>query len=128
VILDTSAIVAIALKEPGFEELLEKLAKAPNAGVGLPTLTETAIVLSARLKHDARGILSRFLMEGSIATVPFGDTHFAAAVEAWLRYGKRRHPASLNSGDCLSYATAALAGEPLLCVGDDFTHTDLPLA
>ncbi|MGH8644266.1 MAG: type II toxin-antitoxin system VapC family toxin [Gammaproteobacteria bacterium] len=127
-ILDTSAIVAIALKEPGFAELVEKLAKARNAGVGVPTLTETAIVLSARLNQDARGVLSRFLMEGSIATVPFGDAHFAAAVDAWLRYGKGRHTASLNFGDCLSYATAALAGEPLLCTGNDFARIDLPLA
>jgi ribonuclease VapC len=127
-ILDASAIIAIALKEPGFEELLEKLARARNVGVGVPTLTETAIVLSARLNQDARGVLSRFLMEGSIATVPFGDAHFAAAVDAWLRYGKGRHPASLNFGDCLSYATARLAGEPLLCVGNDFAQTDLPLA
>ena len=94
----------------------------------MPTLTETAIVLSARLNQDACGVLSRFLMEGSIATVSFGDAHFAAAVEAWLRYGKGRHPASLNFGDCLSYATARLAGEPLLCIGNDFTQTDLPLA
>ena len=58
-IVDTSAIVAIALQEPGFEELLAKLAKAQNTGVGVPTLVETAIVLSARLRQDARGILSR---------------------------------------------------------------------
>jgi uncharacterized protein with PIN domain len=51
-----------------------------------------------------------------------------AAVDAWLRYGKGRHTASLNFGDCLSYATAALAGEPLLCVGNDFAQTDLALA
>ena len=127
-IVDTSAIVAIALQEPGFEELLAKLAKAQNTGVGVPTLVETAIVLSARLRQDARGILSRFLMEGSITTVPFGDAHLAAAVDAWLRYGKGRHMASLNFGDCLSYATAVLAGEPLLCVGNDFVHTDLSLA
>jgi len=128
VILDTSAIIAIALKEPGFEELLGKLAKAQYTGVGVPTLVETSIVLSARLRQDARGVLSRFIMEGSIATVPFGDAHFTAAVDAWLRYGKGRHMASLNFGDCLSYATSALAGEPLLCVGNDFVHTDLSLA
>lgn len=127
-ILDTSAIVAVALKEPSHEALLSKLAKARHAGVGLPTLTETAIVLSARLKQDARGILSRFLMEGSISTVPFGDAHFSVAVDAWLRYGKGRHPASLNFGDCLAYATAKIAGEALLCIGDDFGRTDLPLA
>jgi ribonuclease VapC len=128
VILDTSAIVAIILKEPDFEELLEKLAKTHNTGIGVPTLLETAIVLSARLGQDARGIMSRFLMEGSIATVPFGDAHFSVAVDAWLRYGKGRHRASLNFGDCLSYATAACAGEALLCIGNDFVHTDLILA
>jgi len=127
-ILDTSAIVAIAFKEPGFEDLLGKLAKARNVAVGVPTLIETAIVLSARLNQDARGFLSRFLVEGSMVTVPFGDAHFATAVDAWLRYGKGRHRASLNFGDCLSYATAKVAGEPLLCIGSDFTQTDLPLA
>ena len=127
-ILDSSAIVAIALKEPGFEELLEKSARAPSVGMGVPTLTETAIVLSARLNQDARGMLSRLLLEGSIATAPFGDARFSAAVDAWLRFGKGRHAASLNFGDCLSYDTARLALEPLLCIGNDFTHTDLPLA
>jgi ribonuclease VapC len=127
-ILDTSAIVAIALKEPGFEDLLEKLTEASQVGVGVPTVTEAAIVLSARLRQDARSLLSRLLLEGSIATIPFGDAHFGLAVEAWLRFGKGRHPAALNFGDCMSYATAKLAGEPLLCTGDDFPKTDLALA
>jgi ribonuclease VapC len=127
-ILDTSAIVAIALKEPGFEELLRKVIEAPSLAVGVPTLTEAAIVLSARLGQDSRAMLARFLLEGSVATVPFGDAHFSMAVDAWLRYGKGRHPAGLNFGDCLSYATAKLAGEPLLCTGDDFPQTDVELA
>lgn len=127
-ILDTSAIVAVALKEPGFEELLRKLVGAPSLAVGVPTLTETAIVLSARLRQDARALLARFLLEGSVATVPFGDAHFSMAVDAWLRYGKGRHPAALNFGDCLSYATAKLAAEPLLCTGEDFSMTDVELA
>jgi ribonuclease VapC len=127
-ILDTSSIVAIALKEPGFEKLLRKLIDADSLAVGVPTLTETAIVLSARFRQDARAMLARFLLEGSVATVPFGDAHFSMAVDAWLRYGKGRHPAGLNFGDCLSYATAKLAGEPLLCTGDDFPLTDVELA
>jgi ribonuclease VapC len=94
----------------------------------VPTLTETAIVLSARLKLDARSLLWRFLEEGSIATIAFGDDHFGVAVDAWLRFGKGRHPAALNFGDCLSYATAKLAGEPLLYTGDDFPNTDVQLA
>jgi ribonuclease VapC len=128
VILDTSAIVAITLKEPGFGALLNKITREPYIGVGTPTITETAIVLSARLRLDARGLLSRFLTEASIETIPFGEAHYGSAVEAWLQFGKGRHPAGLNFGDCLSYATARLAEQPLLCVGDDFAKTDVTLA
>lgn len=127
-ILDTSAIVALTLKEPSFPGLLDKLARATKVGVGAPTLTETGIVRSARLERDTRSLLSRFLLEGSISTVPFGEAHFGAAVEAWLRFGKGRHAAGLNFGDCLSYATAKLAGEPLLCTGADFAATDIEIA
>jgi len=81
------------------------------------TLTETAIVLSARLHSDARSLLARLLSEASIAIIPFGESHYGAAVDAWLRYGKGKHPAALNFGDCLSYAVARLANEPLLFVG-----------
>ncbi len=127
-ILDSSAIVAIVMREPEFEPLLERLASDPNPGIGAPTLAETAVVLSARLRRDARSLLSRLLSEASIAVVPFGEAHFGAAVEAWLRFGKGRHPAALNFGDCLSYAVARLADAPLLCVGNDFAKTDIPLA
>lgn len=126
-IVDTSAIVALVMRETGFEDVLSRLTSDPNPAIGTPTLAETAIVLSARLRRDARALLSRFLVESSIALVPFGESHFSAAVEAWLRFGKGRHPAGLNFGDCLSYAVARLAGAPLLCVGDDFAKTDLPL-
>jgi len=127
-ILDSSAVVAIVLREPEFEGLLARLSRARNVGIGVPTLTETAIVLSARISGDARGLLARFLQEGNISTVPFGDAHFGVAVEAWLRYGKGRHPAGLNFGDCLAYAVSKVADEPLLCRGDDFAKTDLTLA
>jgi ribonuclease VapC len=127
-ILDSSAVVAIALREPEFEDLLARLSRARNVGIGVPTLTETAIVLSARISGDARGLLARFLQEGNISTVPFGDAHFGVAVEAWLRYGKGRHPAALNFGDCMAYAVAKVADEPLLCRGEDFADTDLKLA
>lgn len=123
-ILDTSAVVAIVMKEPGHENLLRRIADG-NPAIGTATLTETAIVLSARLERDARALLARFLSEASIAVVPFGESHYGAAVDAWLRYGKGRHPAALNFGDCLSYAVARLANESLLFVGDDFAQTDL---
>jgi ribonuclease VapC len=57
----------------------------------------------------------------------FGDAHWRIAQSAFVRYGKGRHPAALNFGDCLTYATAYVAGEPLLCVGNDFAQTDLEL-
>lgn len=127
-ILDTSAVVAVVFKEPGFEALLEKLASAAAVGIGAPTLVETGVVLSARLCKDARGLLSRLLQEASVTVLPFTDVHFGLALEGWLRYGKGRHPAALNLGDCMSYATARAARQPLLCVGDDFARTDLDLA
>ena len=126
-IVDTSAVVAILMREPGFETVLSRLTSDPNPAIGTPTLAEAAIVLSARLSRDSRSLLSRFLAEASIALVPFGESHLSAAVEAWLRFGKGRHPAALNFGDCLSYAVARLADTPLLCVGDDFARTDIAI-
>ena len=124
-ILDTSAIVAIVVREPGWEGLLDKLARAPERGVGAPTLAEAGIVLSARLRADARALLVRLLQEFEIETLPFEDAHWREAIEAWSRFGKGRHRAALNFGDCLAFATARLAGRPLLCVGGDFARTDV---
>ena len=62
-----------------------------------------------------------------MTVVQFGEAYYAAAVEAWLRFGKGRHPAQLNFGDCMSYAIAKVADQPLLCVGEDFIKTDLEL-
>lgn len=127
-ILDTSAIVGILMREPAHEIILAKLSSASHPGVGIPTLAETAIVLSARLGKDSRGLLFRFLQEAAITPVPFVEVHYSVAVGAWLRYGRGRHRAALNFGDCLSYATAKVAGQPLLCTGSDFARTDLEIA
>jgi ribonuclease VapC len=89
---------------------------------------ETGIVLAARLGRDPLPLLMRFLQEFDITPVPFGPDHWRESVEAYLRYGKGRHPAGLNLGDCCSYAVARLADQPLLCAGDDFPQTDLALA
>ena len=125
-ILDSSAIVAIALREPAAERLLAALAAEPRGvAIGAPTLVEATIVLSARFARDARGLVGRLLLEGDVAIVPFTDAHFGTAADAWLRYGRGRHPAGLNFGDCLAYATARLADEPLLFTGDDFARTDV---
>ncbi len=127
-IVDSSALVAMALQEAGHDLLIDKLATATQAGIGAPTLVETAIVLSARLRRDARGAVARMIQELGIEIVPFADAHYGIAVDAWLRFGKGRHPAGLNFGDCLTYAVAKLTMRPLLCTGEDFTKTDLELA
>jgi ribonuclease VapC len=128
VILDSSAIVGIVLREPGFEALVDKLAQAEILGVGAPTLTEAGIVLTARLAKDARGLLQGLLREWDATTVAFGEDHWREAVTAYDRFGRGRHRAQLNFGDCMAYAVAKLAGEALLCTGSDFPKTDLELA
>lgn len=127
-ILDSSAVVAVFFQEPQYEVLLGKMTAAQVLAIGAPTLTECGIVLSARMNTDARGLLSRFLTELNVTVIPFSEAHFGIAVGAWLAYGKGRHPAALNFGDCLTYAAAKIAGLPLLCVGDDFLQTDLSVA
>lgn len=127
-IVDTSALVAMTFAEPGHQDLIAKLARAASAGIGTPTLAETGLVLAARLGRDPRDLVIRLLDEFSIEQVPFGDHHWREAVDAYLRFGKGRHKARLNFGDCLTYAVARLANEPLLFTGDDFPQTDLALA
>lgn len=127
-IVDTSALVAIVFKEPGHEALLTTLASTSGVGIGAPTLAELGVVLAARLGIDPHSIIVRLLDELDISEVPFGAEHWREALLAFVRYGRGRHPARLNFGDCLTYAVARLADEPLLYVGDDFARTDLEAA
>jgi ribonuclease VapC len=128
VIVDSSAIVTIVLREAGWEELVDLIAAAASCGVGAPTLAETGIVLTAKVGPEARGMIARFLQESGMATVPFADDHWPVAIEAYARFGKGRHAANLNFGDCLTYAVARLADQPLLFVGDAFRRTDVVAA
>ena len=127
-IVDSSAIVAILLKEPGYERLRDHLAAAQQVSVGAPTVAESSLVLCASLGHAGKTLLARLLQEAGIEVVEFGADHWTVAADAFLAYGKGRHRAGLNFGDCLTYAAAKLAEEPLLCLGDDFSATDLELA
>ncbi len=127
-ILDTSVVVAIALREPGYEDLVARLRSAETIGIGAPTLTEAGMVLSARLGVEPQALLDRFLRDFGVVPVVFGELHWREALEAFRRFGKGRHPAALNFGDCLSYAAARLADHPLLFVGNDFSQTDIEAA
>ncbi len=121
-ILDSSALLAIVFKEPGFEAILDRIAAAPGVAAGVPTLGETGIVLHARLGEASYGLLERLLDELGVQEVPFGELHWREAVDVFRRFGKGRHVAALNFGDCMAYAVASLAGEPLLFLGDEFPY------
>ena len=124
-IVDSSAIVAVLLKEPGHELLRDQLAAAQRVRIGAPTVVESSMVLCSRLGHAGKTLLARFLQEAEIEVVEFGPDHWTVAADAYVAYGKGRHPAGLNFGDCMTYAVAKLTQEPLLFKGDDFTHTDI---
>jgi ribonuclease VapC len=127
-VVDSSALVAILKEEPGHERLLRKALNAQLTVVGAPMVFETAMVLSGRWHRDVRSMLSGFLRSMNVEIVPFAEDHYEAAVTAFLRYGKGRHPAGLNFGNCMSYAVAAVSGLPLLYTGDDFSKTDIKTA
>ena len=126
-IVDSSALLAIVFREAGRDELLDRIRRAEIVAAGAPTLTETGIVLEARLGDRAAGLLERLLDELGVQEIAYGSVHWREALEAYRRFGKGRHPAALNLCDCMTYAVARLTGEPLLCVGDDFPRTDLEL-
>jgi ribonuclease VapC len=127
VIIDSSAVLAVIGKEPGYDRIVNALAHAERIRIGAPTRLGTGIVLAARLGPRGKTVLARFLQENAIETVAFDEEHVAVALDAYSRFGEGRHPAALNFGDCCAYAIACAAGEPLMCVGEDFRHTDLQL-
>ncbi len=127
-VLDSSAVVAILSQELGFEALLTKIEAAETVAVGTPTLVECIMVLSSRLTEDPRVAVEALMRRLNVQIVPFTVDHYDAASEAFRRFGRKRHAAALNYGDCMSYAIAALAGMPLLFTGKDFARTDIRAA
>ena len=123
--LDSSALIAILFGEAGYLDLVDRVLEADVVRIGAPTLTETAIVLTARRRGRSGNELAMLLDELDVTVVPFTVAHHEAATRAYERYGRGRHKANLNFGDCLSYAVASLAGDSLLFVGDDFRRTDI---
>lgn len=117
----------ILLRESEHEQLLAHLDGDEAVAVGAPTLAETGIVLTARRGERGRSLLERFLKESDCAVVAFEEPHYGVAINAFGRFGKARHPAGLNFGDCLTYAVAKLSDEPLLAIGEGFRQTDLEL-
>lgn len=123
-LLETSAIVCAILREPGSGRLHALLNQAKIVAVATPCLLEAGMVLSGR-GVDARVALPEFLEALHAERIPFRDEHQRVALAAFLRFGRGRHPAQLNFGDCMSYAVARVSGLPLVYTGDDFGRTDL---
>ncbi|MGC4105203.1 MAG: type II toxin-antitoxin system VapC family toxin [Thermomicrobiales bacterium] len=125
-IVDTSAIVRILLEEPGWLQLVDVLATEPNPSMSAASLLEVFIVLHGRRLDDEAEWVFALLDTFDIEVVPVTLDHIHLGREAFRRFGKGIHArAKLNYGDCFSYALAKATGEPLLFVGDDFTHTDI---
>jgi ribonuclease VapC len=128
VIVDSSVFLAVIFRVSGHQALIERLIGGELVAAGAPTIAETGLVLHARLGSSSHGMLERVLDEFSVEAIPFGDIHWRETIDAYRRYGQGRHAAALNFGDCMSYAVAKLAGEPLLFVGRHFQLTDIYVA
>ena len=124
-ILDSSAIIAILFAEPGSLDLVDRILEADRAAVGAPTLAETGLVFVGRGGGRNADPVERLIEELGVSVVPFGAAEWSIAVDAFRRFGRGRHPAALNFGDCLSYATAKSSRDTLLFVGSDFSRTDI---
>ena len=123
--LDSSAIIAILFGEHGHLDLIDRILSAAGVRVAPPTLVETSMVFASRRRTAGVREVRALVQELGVTVVPFGEREWHAAVDAFLRFGRGRHQAALNFGDCLSYAAAATANDSLLFVGDDFAQTDI---
>ena len=128
-IVDTSAIVAIALGEPVAEELKGALEASGETRLAAPSYVELCAVLQRKGRPEVIRLIDRLLHAYDIRIAPFDVEHARVAAQAYRDYGRGSgHPARLNLGDTYGYALAQIASEPLLFVGDDLTHTDIQRA
>ena len=124
-VIDTSAVMAIALDEPEAPVFERLIADAPQRLMSPANVLETAMVIETRLGESGGAELDLWLHRAGVEIVPLDARQADIARRAWRRFGKGRHPAGLNFGDCFAYALAAARQEPLLFKGNDFSKTDL---
>jgi len=127
-VIDSSALLAILLREPERWQFLQKIEAAAVRLIGSVTAVEAAAAFIHRRGPNHSAEFDQLLAEMRIVMVPFTADHYPIARDAWIRFGKGTHKSGLNFGNCCAYATARLAGEPLLFKGDDFRHTDIEAA
>ncbi len=126
VVLDTSAVLALLQDEKEAERILAALVDAEVRRISAATVVEAGIVLQARYDDHGERELDLFLERAEVEVIPFSEEHAQLARQAFRRFGKGRHPAALNLGDCFAYALAVALDQPLLFVGTDFPATDVP--
>jgi ribonuclease VapC len=122
VIVDTSALIAVLRREPEREQFRDALLTRPPVAMSAVSLVEARIIAT---RENGLSELETLLQVAAIEIVPIDGVQADVAFEAFLRYGKGRHPAALNLGDLFAYALAKVTGEPLLFKGNDFARTDL---
>lgn len=125
--VDSSALVAIVLGEAELERFAAILTRGPSV-VSAASVVEAAMVLDGRQGPDATQALRSVLREAQVDIHPVDEDLAWTAHAAWRRFGKGRHPAALNYGDCFSYALAKTLNVPLLFKGGDFAQTDVAIA
>jgi len=126
-VIDTSVLVAILQREPERRGFIESIEAADSTRMSVASFVETSIVIESRYGAEGLHHLDRFISRSNIELIPVDREQAQLARSAFSRFGKGRHRAGLNYGDCFSYAAAMSLGEPLLCKGDDFIHTDVPI-
>ena len=124
-VVDTSVLIAVLRNEAEAEAFAAAIAKADRVLVGAPTLFETRLVLINQGSDEIEKALDDLVAGASIQTVGFEEETYRLSTEAFRRFGKGRHPARLNFGDCMAYAVSRATGEPLLFKGNDFSQTDV---
>ena len=127
-VIDSSALIAIIENEPERRPFEQSIRMASTRLLGAAGLFEASIVVLSRRREEGLAVLNEVLADRRVGTVPLSVDHARLAIDAFRRFGKGRHPAGLNFGDCFSYALAKATGEPLLFKGDDFSQTDIERA
>jgi ribonuclease VapC len=128
VIIDTSALVAILYREPEAASFIQRIHDADSCRISVATWLELAMVVESQLGPDGMRQTEAFFRRAGISIEPVTVEHGELARQAFLDFGKGRHKAGLNYGDCFSYALAKATGEPLLFKGNDFALTDIEAA
>jgi len=124
-VVDTSALLAVLQDEPERRSFNEAIEAADSAALSVASFVEASIVIEARHGADGLRALDRFIERAGIVVAAVDIEQGKLARDAFSRFGKGRHAAALNFGDCFSYALATVLGEPLLFKGEDFARTDV---